>query len=190
MDSDFIFAAMSGPPLASFVRDARARGYDSALIGPLESFWAFWELVKGAVEPQDLNGVISGMYYPLWWEDVPFINEVKAHFDEFLSPAEQESVLLGTGRLGGWSYGIILVDAIQRAVDAVGAENVDGPALRDALAETDLGAVSQGWGNDWKLVPGVNAFARTVRLYEYDATADEWIPLVDEWFTPPSLVGG
>jgi len=40
------------------------------------------------------------------------------------------------------------VDAIRRAVEEVGAENVDGTALRDALAETDM--VVEGWGNPWK----------------------------------------
>jgi len=187
-DSDFIFAGMSGPPLASFVRDARARGYENSLIGPMESFWAFWELIKGASPQEDLYGCISAYYEPWWDEDVPYITKLSQHMEEFLSPAEIESSMMATGRISGWAGGMILYDAVKRAVNKVGAENVDGPAMRDALAETDMEMISQGWGNDWKLT-NVNCFARTVRLFEYNPATDKWLPITDEWYTPPSLAG-
>lgn len=189
MDSDFIFVGMSGSFVANFTKAARAKGYDKTLIGPMESFWAFWELVKAGVSSEDLDGVISATYYPHWDEDVPFIREVKAGMERFLSPSEIESELLGTGRLGGWALGQILVDVVRRAVDDNGAENVDALALKKAMEETDMDAVADGWGNRWKIEGDVNVFARTVRLYRYNGAQDKWLPLIDDWLVPPSLGG-
>lgn len=189
MDSDFIFAAMSGSFLANFTMEARARKYDKTLIGPMESFWAFWEQVKAIVSSEDLDGVISSSYYPHWDEDVPFIREIKAEMEKTLTPEEMESAMTGTGRLGGWAVGQILVDAVRRAVDEHGAENVDALALKKALEETDIDAVAEGWGNRWKIEGDINVFARTIRLYRYNGAQDKWLPIVDDWLAPPSLGG-
>jgi len=187
-DADFIFVGMSGPPLATFVSEARARGYANNFIGPMESFWAFWELVMGRTPQEELHGCISVNYEPWWDDDVPFIAEIKAHNEEFLSPAEIESNLISTGRISGWAGGTLLYDVVKRAVDKVGAENVDSLALKEALAETDREMISQGFGNDWKLT-NVNCFAYTLRIYEYQPATDTWDAISDVWYTPPTLAG-
>lgn len=185
MGSDFIMMGMSGPPLASFIKEARARGYENKFTGPLESFFAFWELVKGAVPLEDLDGTISGTFFPWWNDDIPFILERKEYIDKY-RPGEAERLMLATGGFSGWAIGMILVDAVRRAVEEVGAENVDRLVMRDALRETDM--VVEGWGNPWKLIENINCLDRSVKLVEYRAAEDDWFAIT-EWEIPPSLGG-
>ena len=79
---------------------------------------------------------------------------------------------------------MILVDAVGRAIEAVGAENVDELALLDALVETSM--TVEGWGNPWELTENINCLAQTVRMYEYRAAEDKWVG-ISEWYRPPSL---
>ena len=185
-DSDFIMCGMSGSFLASFIKEARTRGYENKFIGPLESFGGFWALVKGATPPEDLDGAISGSFMPWWDDEVAYMLELKEYMNQQYSPSEVEEIMATTGPITGWAHGMILVDAVGRAVDEVGAENVDALALLDALVETNMTA--EGWGNPWKLTEGVNCFAQTARVYEYNATEDKWNAISD-WYRPPSLGG-
>jgi hypothetical protein len=185
-ESDFIMAAMSGPPLASFLIEARNRGYDGKLVGPMESFLAFWGLMKGAVPEEALDGVIVGVYMP-WWNDTgSFMTQVKEYTDEYYSPAEVETLHLGTGQFNGWAAGMIFVDAVRRAVDEVGAENVDGIALFEALKETNM--TVEGFGSPWRITEDANCFMQTVRLMEYSSEDGDW-RVITGWSLPPSLGG-
>ncbi len=185
-DSDFIFAAMSGPPLASFLIEARNRGYDGKLLGPLETFIAFWSLIKGAVPEEALDGVITGIYMPWWTDTGSFMNEVEEYAQKYYSPAEVETLHLGTGQYNGWAAGMILVDALTRAVAEVGAENVDGIALYQALKETNM--TVEGFGSPWRITEDANCFMQTVRLMEYSSAVGDWVVITD-WDLPPSLGG-
>jgi len=82
IDSDFTLVGMPGPAVASFAGEARARGYENRLIGPLESFWSYWELIERAVPSKDLDGILTGTYLPWWDDDVPFILELKEYAEK------------------------------------------------------------------------------------------------------------
>ena len=185
-DSDYIAAGMSGPPLASFLIEARSREYDKGFIGPLESWMAYWALIKGVVPQADMDGVVSGMYYPWWTDNSPFMTEAKTALEKYRSQAEIEVFLDGTGYYCGWAYGMMLIDSLRRAADKVGGENVTGADLFSALKELDM--TVEGWKFPWKITPTVNAILRGVNLFQYKADVEDWVQIQD-YVIPPSLGG-
>jgi hypothetical protein len=185
-DTDFIVVGMSGPPLASFLIQSKQSEYQGRLAGPLESVMAFWSLVKGSVPEEALDGIVSGLFMP-WWNDTgPFMTEAKEYAEKYHSASDLESIYLGTGQFNGWSTGMIFVDALRRAVADVGADNVTGKDLFDALKETDIDV--EEYGNPWKITAAANCYMTTVRLYEYDSSVGDFVVLTD-WYLPPSLGG-
>jgi len=181
---DYIMVGMSGPPLASFLIEAKNRGVTSVLAGPLESYLAFWGLVKGAVPESALDGVISGYFY-LWWnEDEPVVNAVKEWAPKYHTQAEMNNMYQGTGELMGWALGMIVEDAVRRAVANVGAENVDGIALLQALKEVNM--TVEGFPIPWKVSAKANAILRAVQLLKYSASAGDW-QLLQDWKVPSVL---
>jgi len=184
-DSDFIFTFSSGPPLAAFTREARDRGYQNGFIGANDSYKGFWSLVKASVAPEYLDGIIVADYLPWWDDDVPFISKLKEYTLKY-RPDEAEAAFSSTGRINGWAEGMILVDAVRRAVEEVGIENLDGVALKDALFATDMDI--EGCGNAWTLTEDINCYAQTARLFEYEAAEDKWVA-ISGWYRPPSLGG-
>jgi len=185
-DSDYIAIGASGPPSASFTIEARQRGYHNRIVGPLESLMAFWSLVKSVVPPADLDGCVSGFYFPWYNQEGTYITEVLAAMQKYRS-SEVDYFLGGTGYVCGWSYGTVLVDALRRAADAVGGENVTSMDLFQALRETDMTVDGFG-GFPWKVVPEANAFMRGVSLYEYKADVEDWVLMQD--YVIPSTLGG
>jgi hypothetical protein len=81
---------------------------------------------------------------------------------------------------------MFMADAIRRAIDEVGAENVDGTTLRAALAETDM--TVPGWGNPWRFTENENFLARAERVFEWKVAEEDWVA-ISNWITPASLAG-
>ncbi len=183
--ANFIFASMSGPPLVSLTAEARARGYEGTFMGPSETYFSFYMLLRAGLDPEDLNNSIAGTYTPWWGEDNAFMNKVEEYAQKYHSAAELVAIHQGTGQFNGWAAGMIFIDAIKRAIDKVGLDNLDGLAIHQALQETDM--TVPGWGNPWKLHEGVNYFAQTVRLVEYKSTIDNW-EAITEFKYPPAPV--
>ena len=181
---DYIIVAMSGPPLASFIIEARTRGVTSVLAGPYESALAFWGLVRGAVSESLLDGIISAYYYQWWNQDVPVIKQVKEWAAKYHSQKELSEFYLGTGVPMGWGLGMMLEDAVRRAVAKVGAENVDGAELLQALQ--DINMTVEGFSIPWKVSAKANCIMRGVRLLQYKTSAGDWT-LLQDWKVPAVL---
>jgi len=183
-NADFIFASMSGPPLVSLVKEARARGYAKTFMGPSETYFSFYMLLRAGVSPTYLANTIAGTYTPWWGDSNSFMDEVEEYAQKYHTAGELTTIHQGTGQFNGWAAGMIFVDAVRRAVAEVGANNLDGLAIHNALMETDLSV--PGWGNTWKLIEGENYFAQTVRLVEYKSDVDNWVAITDFQY-PPSM---
>ena len=184
MDCDVIVLTAVGPGTASFVREARARGYEGKIVSGIEAFGGFWKLVKDATSPENLYGCFSARYIPWWNEDVPFITEAKEHILEYHSTSRAEELMGATGAMTGWAWAMYTADAIRRAVEEVGAENVDGIALRNALAETDM--TLEGWGNPWRFTENNNCLTWAQTMFEWSIAEDDWVA-VSDWYFPPSM---
>lgn len=180
---DYIIPVMSGPSLASFIKEARSRGYTNKFAGSLENVVGFWPLVRDAVPPADLDGLVVAGYYPWYTDDVGFIREVKEYTEKY-RPDQADLLMTGTSPMVGWTWGNALVAAVKGAMEEVGVENIDSLALREALFNLDLEL--DGFGNRWKMREGVHCLGQTVRMYEYDADAEAWTAISD-WYQPASL---
>ncbi|OGO03214.1 MAG: hypothetical protein A2Y91_02300 [Chloroflexi bacterium RBG_13_54_8] len=187
-DCDIIFCFLSGTPLASFVKEARDRGFKGEFMGPLDSFPAYWGLVRAAVPVAQLDGIISALGMPAIDEpNNPLINEVKAYMQQYRTADQIKNYSGGTGYSTGWAMGKILVDIVKRAAAEVGAENVGniaGSTLRDLIRETNL--TVDGWGETFKYRGNLGALSRTAMMYRFSAAEDKWVS-ISGWFVPASL---
>ena len=182
-DCDYIVLSTVGPSAASFVAEARARGYEGKLISGMEAFPGFWDLVKARVAPDELYDCYYAHFQPWWTETGTYNDVVKEHLLKYHSQSEAETYMRGTGYNAGWACAIYTADAIRRAVAAVGAENVDNFALRDALAQTDMTVV--GMGNPWKFHEDYNCLCRTQKMFKWNIAEEDW-DAVSDWILPPS----
>ena len=189
-DCDYIIISLVGPMTASFVNEARQRGYEGKLVSDQNNFVAYWELIAGVTPPQELYDCYYTAWWPWWNEDVPMIRELTAWVEEHRA-AEAESWYVSSGPVTGWQMGMILSDAIRRAVEEVGAEDVDGTAIRDALAETHLEV--EGVGDVWEITGTKNILAKTQRIFEWIVDDQEWVAVWpgggEEWYLAPSMEG-
>ncbi|MCX5998780.1 MAG: ABC transporter substrate-binding protein [Chloroflexi bacterium] len=184
-DSDFILLAMSGPPLASFVKDARAMGYANRFLGPQDSTIAYWNLITGLLPKTALDGTVAASYFPFLDDPCEYSTQVKEYLAEHRA-GQPESDPSATGYVAGWAMGLWLVDIVTRAAKDAGDQAIDGSMLQAAILGTDLDV--PGWGNHWTIVPNINCLCRTVKTYEYKAAQDKWVSIRD-WYQPALLKG-
>jgi len=184
-DCDYIVCSMVGPGTALFTKEVREREYAGNLVSGMEAFPGYWELVKGAVPPSSLYGCFYAHYQPWWNDDNSFIADAREAVTRYRSQEDAEAQMRGTGYLAGWAWGVWLSNAITRAVENVGADQVDAIAIRDALASTDIDV--EGWGNTWKITETNSICARTQRVYEWNVDDEDWVACSD-WILPPSAV--
>jgi hypothetical protein len=141
--------------------------------------------IRQGVASDQLYSLYHVAYWPWWNEDVPFVNDLEEAIQNY-HPGEAEELMKESGPLTGWGWGVYIADAIRRAVEEVGAENVDGAAIRDALAETNLSL--EGFGNTWTFTENRHVLTLAQRAYEYNPEEDDWTA-VSDWIMPASLAG-
>ncbi len=183
-NADFIFITPVGAMMASFMREARDRGYTGAFVSGTNQFPGYWPLVQGAVAADKLYECYFLYYTPWWTDDVPFIQEAKEAIEKY---SRNPEVIYTGGGPSGWSCGLIAINAIRIAAENVGIENIDRMALLDAFASVELDL--EGFGNVWKITEDDewNVFCRTVKAYKWDLETLKWMDAGTEWSTPPSL---
>ena len=182
-ECDYIILTLVGPGMTSFVKEARERGYKGAFLSGQEAFPGFWPLVTDTVAPDQLYECYHVGYWPWYNETGSFVAQTKELIQRY-HPGDADFLLSVSGPLSGHGLGLLMVDAVERAVAQVGAENVDGTALRDALAATDM--TLEGLGNTWKLTGGRNFFATTQRMYKWDIASQDW-QAISDWYPLPAF---
>lgn len=180
--TDYIIVSVAGPMVSSFVSQARARRYDGAFVSGIEAFPGFWDLVTHQTEPSDLYGCYYVAWWPWWNEDVPLINDAKEYVETYF-PGDADAMMKASPAISGWALGIVIEDGIRRAIDAVGADNIDGPALQEALAAIDMDV--EGYGNPWTVTSNNNCVAWAQRAFEWKIDQDNWEP-ISGWYFPMS----
>ncbi|MCX5999640.1 MAG: hypothetical protein NTU41_08655, partial [Chloroflexi bacterium] len=114
----------------------------------------------------------------------PIIQEINKYIDQYHSDTAA-AIRLGTGQLNGWFQGMILLDALKRAAAEVGAANVNGQNLFEALKATNM--TVDGWDLHWQITTNVHCFLRQVKLVRYSNALSTWVSITG-WTVPPSFV--
>jgi len=187
-DSDMIIINTVGSAIPNFMREARARGYQGMFVGSGISVLGYWNLVRDAMSPEQLDGTVS-IHTQGWWTDEGSIWAELDNTLHELRPGEYQALRMGGTWATGWLTVKIWADAVRKAVAEVGVENVDSSAMRDALLKIDM--TVPGYGEAWKFhqgTVGFNVLQRMFIMREYKEAEDDWFALGD-WFLPPQLAG-
>jgi len=109
-----------------------------------------WDPVRADIALETVDGSVWLTAFPYWTHNVPFVAECKETLLKY-RPDEAELCMENAGYIIGYGMGMVVTDALRRAVEEEGAEHVDGPALRDAF---------EGWRSPWKWTE-INVVFRT-----------------------------
>ena len=183
-DCDYIWITPAGTMPAFFVKEARARGYTGALLGGSNAFSGYWNLIRDAVAADQLYESYQIQWWPWWNEDLPLIDTAREivlayHADD------TEARLSHSGPFSGLMNAMMAIEALKHAVAAVGAENVDGPAIRDGFLAINM--TVEGFGNVWRYTEKNHCLVRTMRMFKWDIAAADWKDTNTGWISPRSL---
>jgi len=183
--SDYILFSIVASPMATFVRDARNLGYTGALVSGVNSFPGYWDLTQTMVDKSKMTNCYYVAPWPWWSEDCDYIDDLKESIARTKGQVYVDKD--NSGPVTGLGMGIMMDDVIRRAIAAVGVENLDGDALREAALAINLDV--DGFGNTWKVDENGHFLCRTFRAHEYDPDSSKWVPTVglDEYFSVASL---
>ena len=172
---DYIIVSVAGPMLSSFVSAARSGGYTGAFVTGMEGFAGFFGLVRDALKgsPEKLYGCYYVAWWPWWNEDVPFIKECLDYIDTYAG-GQADALLESSAVISGLGVGKVLEAGIRTAIKNVGAENIDGAALKDGLRAIDMEV--EGFGDVWKVTPTNNCLSWSQRAFEWNVTESQWVP--------------
>lgn len=183
---DFIVVSTVGSQMSTFVDQYRNKGYTASFISGNEAFPGFFDLVVDKTPASKLYGCYYVGWWPWWGEDVPFI-EGATDYVEKKHPDQAARLMMGSPVLSGWQMGMFIEDAIRRAVEEVGADNIDSEALQKAFVETNKEV--EGFGNTWKITENNTALSWMQRAFEWKAETGKW-QSISEWILPLSMPQG
>lgn len=182
---DYVFMTMVGAMLSSFMKEARSRGYDGSFASGSIALPGFWGLIMGNVPADNLHDSYFLHCVPFWSDDIPYINSCKEAILRYHA-SDAEERMLATGPLAAWGTAMYVYQAIRGAVEKVGAANVDGVALRDALEELDMPI--EGFDYSWHFYHDYHLLLRDARVFEWDSAEGKFEP-VTQRIAPRSLAG-
>ena len=174
-DNDVVIEGMVGPAVPTFLKELFLRGYEGQVVGHSISVLSVWSMITGIVPMADMDGVLIPHSWHVWTDDNPFVSQMSAVLED-KRPAEAQKLKQGTTWMSGYCLAHILTNVVREAAENAGPEKLDGNALRDALAETQLEIPGMpaigGYGNQC-----LNPF---MRMITYNASEDEWYA-VNDW---------
>ncbi len=182
--ADFIYVTPVGAMQATFIREARDRGYTNALV--TWQFCGYWPLVRGAVAANQLYECYFPSWMPYWHEheDVPVVGEA---VEAIKSYSRNPDAIFTQSAPTGWLQGMVTINAIRNAVQNVGLEDLDRSSLLEGFIATDMDI--EGFGNAWKILEDDDwkVFCRTMKMYKWDVEKSGWVDTETGWVTSPSL---
>lgn len=181
-DCDVLVMSTVGPSTGHFLKEAYSRGYTGQVVASSISLLSIWDLVVSLVQKADLDGIIIPHYYPAWTDDSAYTQKLEAALAKYRGD-KAAKLKEGTTWISGWVEAEVLIAAVRQAAKDVGAENINGEALRDALDTMELE------------IPGMptitmadrgthHVFQPYYRMMKFDAAADEWSATTDWTMTP------
>ena len=181
--SDVIVVNLVGPAMASFMNEARLRGYSGEFFGTTISFMGFWNLVRASTDLSMFDGARAIHAQMLWTDETTFVDEIRTSLNSFRSGADLEKLSSSTSYPSGYMFMMVLSEIVRHAADTVGPENIYGEAVWAAAQEVEIDI--SGWGEKFKLDPETNIMHRHFRIIEYRHAEDKWFEAENGgWFLP------
>jgi len=178
-DCDYIIITTSGPQTTTFIKEARDRNYAGVLLGCQDSFPGYWDLVEGAVLADKIGTCYDMVFSPWWNTDCELVRGAKRGVMTYHA-GEADAMLRASGGVSGWMYGLLTVDAINRAIGAVGgAENLTGAAIRDAFLATNLSI--DGYPRPLKFTDTDHVAVHEALVYKFNAALPNKWEAVSDW---------
>ncbi len=174
-DNDVVIVGTIGPAAATFLKELFLRGFQGRVVGHSISILSVWSLITAIVPKADMDGVLIPHSWHVWTDENAFVSTMSAALEES-RPADAEMLKEGTTWMSGYCLAYILTNAVRVAAENAGPDKVDGTALRDALAQTQLeipGMPTVGGYENQCLNP-------SMRMITYNASEDEWYA-VNDW---------
>ena len=184
MDCDYIFFSTVGSMTSTFIREARNRGYTGALISGTNAFPGYWDMVTDVVSGDKLQNCYFLQWNPWWSADIPAINEAKEAIDKYHAD-EKEALERNSGPLSGYFMGKFTLEGLKNAIEAVGAENLTGAAIRDALKALNM--TLEGFPEPWRMYQDYYAVQRQMLTFKYNPSINNWENTGHGWIIPHSL---
>ena len=186
---DFVFVSPVGNSLATFISQMRSLGYKGAFMSTGDAFAGYWQLVQAKTPAADLYDC----YYP-WWGSIAGSDENESDWyaqmvevTQANHPDNWQSRVASTGPLTGWIKGRVLYEALKNAVDDVGADKLDGEAIKAGFEAIDFKL--EETGNRWTYKDDIHTGLRTSRILTWDVAAAKWKPTNDKWYWPINWEG-
>jgi len=126
--------------MGPFIRDYRARGYDRATFLSDSSGSSWLGLLRDMLgDWQALDGFLSLYIAPTWGEPNPTVELGERLLRDYRSTREvQKTIHSGQNYIGVIPFFLALLQAIEKAVAEVGAQNFDGQAFYNVALDFEV----------------------------------------------------
>ncbi len=158
-----------------FARDYLAAGFENTTFIGTDSAMSWFSLVEDMQLWPKLDGMLFISLTEWRTEDAEFPNLVNQLLQEYRADQIEEFTAQGTG-YNSLGNGILLMEGIRHAAEAVGPENLDTQALYEGMLSAKLvwdGLTRSSWGPDKRVA------ADLLAIYEIDGPAKELIRVSD-----------
>lgn len=166
---DVIITGQVGPATATFLKELLSKGYQGGIVGHSISILSIWSLITSLIPKASLNGILIPHSWHVWTDQNEFVTQMGTALEKYRG-SDAAMLKEGTTWLSGYCLGHVLTNVVRKAAETVGADKIDGPALRQAMADLRLE------------IPGMptiggnanNCLLTQMRMVKYDAAADAW----------------
>jgi hypothetical protein len=120
----------------------------------------------------------------VWSDDTAYSDYLNEMITKY-RPGEAAKLKAGTTWMSAWLTAQIVTEAVREAAAKVGAKNVDGTAINDALLAMNLeieGMTSITLANSGTH----HVLQPKCRMIKYNAAEDDWFA-INDWFLPPGF---
>jgi hypothetical protein len=169
-DMDMIIFEGFGASSATFLGELGVRGYKGWIHGTDSSFLGYLSLITETVSHQYLDGIRVPHAYPLFSDDTEYTRTIEAYLEQH-RPSQVASLKGGTTYVSGWDEAVLLAAVVRKAAQDVGANNIDGTALKDALKNLDV--TIPGRGGTFKMAGEYHQLFPYYRAAEYRAAEND-----------------
>jgi len=179
-ECDYICVPSTGMATATFIDEARAKGYAGKLFAT-DAITGFMDLILAKVGWEAIDGLLIS-FEQLWWSDsAASMDLTKEYLYEFHSNEAEDSIRSGTSYSGVFAAGLFWFEIVRQVVEEVGADNFDGQAFYEKAI--DFKMTLEGF-EQTGFTESIRYAVKHQKFYEWSAAAgnvvavSDWRPII------------